>query len=549
MAELAAAQKTIKALSTERDKLRAAYDRATVELELLKRRIFVAKAERVDTAQLELEFGRKLAEVEKLAGTIEMPVGEAAAGAPASDGKRRGHAKGGRRDVRDLGLDEQRLEIPDPIFEALVARGEAARAGFEESARLTWSGRGMKVLVVARVKYRVTDRHGVVDVETAPVPTELIERCLATPSLLAHIVVAKHCDGLPLHRVEAILAREGCGIDRGTMCRWLDEIGQSLRFTVCEAMRKDSLHAFCIATDATGIRILPERGPEAAGQRRPCRRGQIFVQIADRDHILFSYQPRGTSDAAKGLFEGYAGYVQADASSVFDALFGGKADEGGREEVACWAHARRKFWEAASNKCAVAREALLRIGRIFELDASWKDRPPNEIRSRRQSFLKTHVTSLMDWVVEQFALVEHQRGDLRSALGYVKRNRVALERFLSDGRLQMTNNASERALRGVAVGRKSWLFSGSDGHAESAAALMSLIASAKLHGIEPEGYLRDLIRVAPHWEHAPPLALTPKHWKATRALLEPHQLAAEFGHLDLPAAFPHLVPEEQRPPG
>ena len=178
------------------------------------------------------------------------------------------------------------------------------------------------------------------------------------------------------------------------------------------------------------------------------------------------------------MFEGFSGYVQADASSIFDGLFGASVEAGGREEGGCWAHMRRKFWEAASNRCPVAREALMRIGRIFELDASWKDRPPNDIRGKRQTLLKPHVVAFLDWAVAEFAKVEQQRGELRSALGYVRRNREALQRFLADGRLEMTNNASERALRTVAVGRKAWLFSGSDGHAESAAAIMSLVSSA-----------------------------------------------------------------------
>ena len=550
MLELETARAAIERLVVERDRFRSAFEMTRIELELLKKRIFVAKAERVDTTQLELEFAAKLAELDRLAGTTGTPDdkkstatgGEGASGPGATS--KPGHSKGGRRDVRKLDLDEQRLELTDPLFEELVASGKATRAGFEESSRLTWRGKGMGVLVVARAKYRLTDAHGVTEIEVTPVPPELLERCLATPSLLAHILVAKHCDGLPLHRLEAILAREGCTVDRGTMCCWTDNLGGTLGATICEAMHSDARNAFCMATDATGIRILPERDPDAKGKRQPCRRGQMFVQIADRDHILFSYMPRGTSEAAKELFAGYSGFGQADASSIFDVLFA----DGDREEVGCWGHARRKFWEAASNHCVIAREALARIGRIFELDASWKGRPPNEIRHSRQTLLKPHVVSLLDWADVEFKRVEGQRGALRSALGYVHRNRAALMRFLDDGRLDMTNNGSERQLRAIAVGRKAWLFSGSDGHAESAAALMSLIASAKLHGLDPEAYLRDIIRVLRQWKDHPYLALAPKYWAATRELLDRAQLAAEYGPLDVPAHFPHLPAEKQSRP-
>ena len=549
--QLAAARAEVARVTAERDRLRDAYQRATVELELLKRRIFVAKAERVDTAQLELEFGQKLAELEQLAGTLGMATGESQdsepdGDGPASGGKRRGHSKGGRRNVRDLGLEEQRLELCDPVMEALVANGEATRAGFEESARLTWRRKGMGVLVIARAKYRVSNR-GVTEIETAEMAPELLPRCLATPALLAHVLTAKHCDGLPLNRLEGIFEREGCPLDRGTMSRWTEELGSNFGATIVEAMLVDARSAFCLATDATGLRIIPERaGPDAP--RQACRRGQMFVLIADRKHVIFVYKPRGTSDAVKEIVGDYSGYIQADAASIFNVLYHKTVADGGREEVGCWSHLRRRYWESASNKCPVAREGLKRISRIFELDASWQDRPPGEIKARRQKFLKPHVTAFMDWAAAEFAKVEHQRGELRSALGYALRNRAALVRFLEDGRLQMTNNGSERELRTVAVGRKAWLFSGSDLHAEGAAAIMTLIASAKLHGLDPELYLRDIIRVFPHWDGAPWLALAPAYWAETRKLLAAEQLAAEFGPLDVPAEFPHLPrkTEEQR---
>jgi transposase len=546
----------VERVSAERDRLREAYQRATLELELLKRRIFVAKAERVDTAQLELEFGQKLAQLEQLAGTLGMPAGEpedattrdsgADGDGPASGGKRRGHSQGGRRDVTKLGLQEQRLELRDPLMEALVEKGEATYAGFEESARLTWHRKGMGVLVIARAKYRVSNR-GVTETEVTEMAPEAIPRCLATPALLAHVLTAKHCDGLPLHRLEGILERDGCGLDRGTMCRWTEDLGGSFGATIVEAMLVDARNAFCLATDATGLRIIPERaGPDAP--RQACRRGQMFVLIADRQHVLFVYKPRGTSEAVKELVGDYSGYVQADAGSIFNVLFTKTVAEGGREEVGCWSHLRRKYWESASNKCPVAREGLKRISRIFELDGSWQGLPPKEIKSRRQTLLKPHVTAFMEWAAAEFAKVEHQRGELRSALGYAVRNRAALTRFLDDGRLQMTNNHSERELRAVAVGRKAWLFSGSDGHAESAAAIMTLVASARLHGLDPELYLRDIIRVFPHWDGAPWLALAPAYWAETRKLLDLAQLAEEYGPLDVPADFPHLPrkPEEQR---
>ncbi len=516
----------------QRNVFRDAYERVRFELELLKRRIFVAKAERVDTAQLELEFADKLKELEQLAGTEGMPPRPDAeqdgpgGKAPAAERKPRG-----RRDLRSFGLEEQRLELTDELFEKLVAEGKAERIGFEESGRLCWQRGGLRCLVIARVKYQTIDARGESAIETTPMPAEAFPRSMAAPSLMAHIAVAKHCDGLPYARQEGILSRNGFTVDRSVMCRWGEELGATLGETIVEAMRRDAMRtAFCVATDATGVRIQPERQPDS-NRRQPCRRGHFFVQIADRDHILFTYAARETSEAVKAMFTGFSGYVQADAKSVFDILFREDPD---REEVGCWSHGRRKYWEAAIAKSAVAREALARIGRIFELDATWRDRRPSEILQFRQTHLKPHVEAFLDWAKVEFAQVQQVRGAVRDALGYTVRQRDPLMNFLSDGRLQMTNNGSERELRPIAAGRKAWLFCGSDQHAQAAAELMSLIASAKLHRLDPERYLRDVIRVLPHWPRDRYLELSPKHWAATRARLDGVQLAAEYGPLDLP---------------
>jgi transposase len=532
-------QAQVQEVQAERDTFRAAYERTRLELELLKRRIFVAKAERVDTTQLELEFKEKLAELEALAGTQDMPPD------PDPTNPRRKRKPSGRRNLRGFGLQEQRLELTDLLFEKLVTEGKAIRIGFDESCRLHWEPGGMRCLVVARAKYQTVDARGETALETTPMPAEALPRLMAAPSMLAHVLVAKHCDGLPFARLEKILARAGGDftIDRSLMGRWAEAAGGTLGATVVHAMRRDAMcNAFCVATDATGIRILPER--QAGSKRRQsCRRGHFFVQIADRDHILFTYARRETSEAVLEMFKGYAGYVQADAKSVFDALFREGSE---REEVGCWAHARRKYWEAAVAKFAVAREALARIARIFELDATWKGRPPDDIKQLRQTHLRPHVEAFLTWAAAELAKVEHVRGSLRDALGYTVRQRGPLAAFFADGRLEMTNNGSERALRPIASGRKIWLFCGSDEHAESAAELMSLIASARLHKFNPERYLRDVLRVLPHWPRDRYLELSPKYWAATRARLDPKQLDAELGPLTIPEPLVTKPATEER---
>ena len=556
---LATERALVAKVSAERDLLRVSHERLRLELELLRRRLFVAKAERIDTTQLELEFAEKLAELDRLSG---IPAPEATPDAPATEGAGAGAGadgtdppKGskkkptGRRDLRTLPLDEERIEITDPLLEQRVADGTAERIGHEESSKLGWKRGGMRRIVLARVKYRAVEGPGeATTLATAPMPPECFARSLAAPSLLAHIVIEKYCDGLPLHRIEDRFARDGCPVDRGTMCRWVEDAGATVGATVITAARDEAMRtAFCLATDATGIAVQPMPTPDK--KRQPCRRGHYFVLIADQDHIFFEYTAKETSAGVGEMFHGYSGYVQADAKSVYDVLFRPPGerppedeDKGVRFEVGCWSHARTKFWEATVAKDVVAREGLVRIGRLFSVDAGFKGKPPAEILRLRTSHLRPHLDAFFVWAETQYALVRDQRGMLRSALGYVVRQKAALRRVLEDGRLLLDNNRSERQLRRIAVGRKAWLFVGSDDHAQAAGHLFSLIASARLHRLDPETYLRDLFRVLAHWPKDRHLELAPKYWAATRARLDPAELAREIGALTVP---PPLPTEEQ----
>jgi transposase len=531
---IATLEEELSAVKAERDRLRSAYERLLLELKLLKRRIFVAKAERVDTAQLELEFAEKLAELDKLAGLDE----DSNKAEQTRPPKRQRQRPTGRRNLANYPLEEERVELTDPLFEDLVAQGKAERIGHEESSKVVRKRGGMRRLVVAKVKYQAKNTQGTSEIVTAAMPPETFPRCLAAPSLLAHIATQKHCDGMPLFRLEDRFEREGFRIDRGTMCRWLEDMGATFGATVVAAAREEAMRtAFCMATDATGVLVQPEPRPD--GKRQPCRRGHFFVVIADRDHIFFEYTPRETSAVVKEMFKSYSGYVQADAKSVYDILFRQAHekppdDETVREEVGCWSHARRKFWEATVAKSVVAREGLARISRIFKIDGRLHGKPPDEIKRLRNKQMKPHMDAFFAWAEEQYELVRDQRGLLRSALGYVVRQKEALERVLKHGRLKLDNNRSERALRRIAVGRKAWLFVGSDDHGSAAGHLFSLIASARLHGLDPEKYLRDLTRVLAQWPKDRYLELAPKYWAATRDRLDAAELEQEIGWLTLP---------------
>ena len=666
------------AAEAERDRLREAYEALKIQVELAHRRLVIAKAERIDTTQLELEFAATLAELDKLADLVK-PETDATGGEGGAAGDRPKRRRGRRCDLHKV-IGEERIEIADPIYD-----GKFERIGAEEeTAKLKWRRGGLVRVVIARLKYRTTppaartvnetpsaaaassassatevavasaamtapedatgstieatnidatatanastmtapdDATGStieaatidatapadtspVDVPptqlaistatpaatlpevaaavpaapattdpsddsiparptivTARMPPQLLPGSYATGSLLAHIASDKFCDGLPLHRQEYRFARLGVTIHRSTMARWLEEVGAIMGATIVEAMRKEALAiAFCIATDATGVLVLPDPRPDK--KRQPCRRAHFFVQIADADHVFFEYTPIETSAVVRELFRGFSGFVQADAKSVYDVLYrlpherdlvdDGPPDLAVRHEVGCWSHARTKLWEAAvATQDPVAREGLARIMRMFQLERRWKDHSPDERKTLRDRHLRPHVVAFFAFTEAEYERVKHQRGLLRSALGYCVRQKDALMRFFEDGRLEMTNNHSERQLRKVACGRKAWLFVGSDDHGQAAGNLLTLIASARLHKLDPELYLRDVFRVLPHWPRDRYLELAPRYWSATRARLDPEELDQELGPLKvpeppLPTAIAVPVPAELR---
>jgi transposase len=540
--ELAATAQTLSRTSAElatvtgeRNKLRRAYEQLKAQLELLRRRIFLAKAERIDTRQLELEFAATQAKLVKLATEL----GDANASIlpltiSPEDAKRPPRAKPkGRRNLADLDIPEERVEIDDPSLE-----GIAERIGFEESYLAGYRRGGPIRIVKARVVYKTIP--GSADVEpeivTAPNPKELYERGLLAPALIAHVLTKKFCWGMPFHRLAQELESEGLDLDDSTMGRYAEHVGASLG-AIVEAYAKEAMAtAFCLSTDATRVAIQPER--IADGKRQACKKGHFFVVLADKDHVFFEYQAKHTSDAVCSMFKGFTGFIQADAQCIYDALFRGDAvDDGDKppDEVACWSHARRRFWEAAVTlKDPAAREGLLRIRALFKLEEEWAGLSPKQRHDRRQRVSRPMLDDFFAWAGGVFERVRDIRGPVASAFGYAIRQRDALRRFLDDGRLRLGNNASERALRPIATGRRSWFFMGSDDHAQAAANIFSLVASCRLHGLDVESYLTDVIRVMPYWPPNRYLELAPKYWAATRRRLDDVELARPIGRVTVP---------------
>jgi transposase len=541
-AALASTQTSLAQVTAERDKLRRAYEQLKEQLELLRRRIFQAKAERVDVTQLEIEFAHVKKEVEALA----VQVGEAVTPSPADEtppapppSKTRPRPTG-RRNLAEEEMPEERVEILDPALE-----GVAERIGFEESCKLRYRRGGAVRVVVARARYKSNampdrpDVEPVMKIYTVPMPKELFPRGLLAPSMIAHVVVRKYRWGLPFHRLSLMLAADGVKLDDSTMCRYAEDLGATLGCIVDAAAKEARETAFCLSTDATGVCIQPV----PSGTRQACRKGHFFVVLADKDHVFFEYQPKHTSAAVCEMFRGFSGYIQADAHAIYDAVFRGEARSGPEDpspqEVGCWSHCRRKAWEAAVvTHDASAREALLRMHQLFELEESWAAMPPSQRHAKRQVVMRPLVDAFFDWATEQYARVKDTRGLVATAFGYAVRQASALCRFLDDGRLHMTNNHSERALRTIALGRRAWLFFGSDDHATAAANLFSLIGSAELHRLDPETYLSEIIHVLPYWPRDRYLELAPKYWTATRARIPAKQLDVEIGDITVSPPMP-----------
>ena len=329
----------------------------------------------------------------------------------------------------------------------------------------------------------------------SPAPSRPIERGLAGAGLLAHMLVSKYCDHLPLYRQAQIYAREGVELERSTMAEWvagcfrlLDPLVDALARYV---MATHKLHA-----DDTPLPVLdPGRGKTKTARLWTYVRDDRPAASQDAAAVLFRYSPDRRGEHPKAHLAPFAGILQADAYAGFGHLYEGKRIR----EAACWAHARRAFYDLhQANHSPVAAEALERIGKLYEIEAHIRGRPPEERTQIRKARAEPLLESLREWLRHTLARVS-KKSELAKAIGYILTRWTALTRYCEDGRIEIDNNAAERALRAVALGRKNYLFCGSDAGGERAAAMYSLIGTAKLNGLDPEAYLRHVIeRIADH---------------------------------------------------
>jgi transposase len=439
------------------------------QLEKLIRQHFGPRSERIDPNQLALfEKGTPRAEPEVKP-------------APEAPATRTANGHGRKRLPKDL--PRRRIEHPVPPEELACPEcgAERERIGEEVSEQLEYIPSSACILEHVRPKYACKCCQG--HVVTAELPYQPIEKGLPGPGMLAHVVTSKYADHLPLYRQEGIFWRQGVDITRSTMCGWMAAVAKLLE-PLHLLMKTEVLKSKVIHTDDTPVPVLDEACPGKT------KTGRLWVYLGDREHryAVFDYTPSRSRDGPKGFLSGFKGYLQADAFGGYDGIYAG----GDVKEVACMAHARRKFFESQTTNPAGAAEAVARIGQLYEVEEAARELT-SELRCRlRQERSKPKLDDFGTWLEGQSRSVL-PKSPLGEAIYYALHNWPALNVYLEDGDLDIDNNAAERALKCVAIGRKNWLFAGSDRGGKTAATLYSLVVSAKHHGLDPFAYLRDVI--------------------------------------------------------
>jgi len=370
--------------------------------------------------------------------------------------------------------------------------GKLKALGEDVSEVLEYVPASLKVIQYIRPKLACGCCDRIVQAEA---PSRPIERSIAGPGLLAHVLTSKYSDHLPLYRQSEIYERWGVELDRSTLAEW---VGGSSRLLapLVEVLRRYVMAANKLHADDTPVPVLaPGMGKTKTGRLWTYVRDDRPAGDATPAAVWFAYSPDRKGEHPQSHLRSFTGTLQADGYAGFEQIY----ETGRIQEAACWAHVRRKFYDLQeAHKSPVATEALERIGALYAIEKEIRGRPPDERREARNQRSRPLLASLKQWFEETLGKLS-TKSDTAMAVRYALGRWEALLRFCDDGNIEIDNNAAERALRVVALGRKNFLFAGSDGGGESAAALYSLIGTAKLNGIDPEGYLRNVLsRIADH---------------------------------------------------
>jgi transposase len=327
----------------------------------------------------------------------------------------------------------------------------------------------------------------------APAPAMPTPRGRATASTLAHLLVSKYCDHLPLYRQSEIYAREGLDLDRSTLCDWVGQAAWLLQ-PIVDGIRRHVFAAEKIHGDDTPVPVL------APGLGRT-KTGRLWVYVRDDRPFCgtappaaaYFYSPDRRGERPREHLKSFTGFLQADAYAGFEALYDPpRTDPGPIVEVACWAHCRRKFFEVwEAKKSTVAKEALDRIAGLYRIEAKAQFAPIPERLAHRAETAQL-LAAFFTWA-EAIVTKLSAKSELAEAFRYTTNRREALSRFLTDGRLEIDNNIAENAMRGIALGRKNYLFAGSDTGGDRAASMYTIVQTAKLNELNPAAYLRDTL--------------------------------------------------------
>lgn len=437
------------------------------------------RSERFDPAQL-LLFG-----IQVTTAPLDEDAVADEAGEPVKT--RRVHRHGRSELPADLPRTRIEYDLPDDEKNCPHCDKIRQPIGEEISEQLEFVPASMRVLEHVRLKYacKHCEQAGrspnIVLAVKAPQP---IEKGLPGPGLLAHVITSKLADHQPLYRLERIYARHGVTIARSTMCAWMQaaaELVRPLERLLIERVKQSRV----IHTDDTRV---PVQAPDK------CRSGRIWTYIGDEanPYIVYDYTPDRTRAGPNEWLSGYEGYLQADAYGGYDGIYAG----GGIIEVACWAHARRKFFDAKDSDGPRCAHMLAMVQKLYAIESKAREMGNDERLALRQEKSVPILSDIKSWLDAESEVVL-PRSPVALAIQYVHNQWDALNAYTTQGYLNIDNNAAERALKPVAIGRKNWLFAGNDRGGRTAATLWSLIGSATRHGIDPQRYLTSvLVKIA-----------------------------------------------------
>jgi transposase len=480
-AELDAQRQALSEQAEELDSRRARIEHLRLMVEKFRHMIFGRKSEKLVLKLEQLEFELEedetaQAEAEAIAERVS----------PTNDAKPRSE----RKPLPEHLKREEKIHKPDSDC-CPDCGGGLRHFGDDVSEQLEYLPESFKVIRHVRPKFTCTGCDRIVE---APAPSRPIERGLAGPSLLAHVIVSKYADHLPLFRQSEIYARQGVEISRSTMAGWVGAASDLLGPLV-DAIGKHVFAGRKLHADDTPMPVLaPGNGKTKTGRLWTYVRDDRPAGEQTAPAVWFAYSEDRRGEHPRQHLKNFTGALQADAYAGFHHLYGNHI-----YEAACWAHARRKFHDIhLAHASPTTTEALARIGALYAIEDEVRGKPVDIRLSLRQTRARPLLDDLRKWMEKALRSLS-SKSETAAAIRYALSRWRALTRYTEDGLLEIDNSAAERALRAVALGRKNFLFAGSDNGGERAAAMYSLIGSAKLNGLDPELYLRTVLtQIADH---------------------------------------------------